>query len=142
MTLLSAARNVRRMGDSALPDVMSVPQKGSTTCFQGSLVVLNAGYAATGTVATGLIAIGICEETSVNAGADGAVKVKVKRGIFPFANSAAADEITQAEVGADCYIVDDATVAKTDGSAARSRAGKIVALESATVIWVQVGLGL
>ena len=38
----------------------------------------------------------------------------------PFANSASGDLITAAEVGSDCYIVDDQTVAKTNGSSTRS----------------------
>ena len=58
---------------------------------------------------------------------------------FPFKNSTSTDEITRAEIGDNCYIIDDETVAKTDGSSARSIAGKIVDLDSAGV-WVSVGI--
>lgn len=44
-------------------------------------------------------------------------------------------------MGADCFIVDDQTVAKTNGTNTRSRAG-IVAAVDADGVWVQIGLGL
>lgn len=137
MAALSTARNTpERAGE-----VFGFPVKGSTTVYQGSLVALNAGYAAPGATATGRIAVGRAEETVANAGSDGAVAVNVKRGVFKFGNSAAGDAIAQADAGADCYIVDDQTVAKTSATNTRSIAGKIVAVDSDGV-WVQVGLGL
>lgn len=136
MAALTAARNTKeRIGE-----VFDFPVKGSTTCYGGGLAVLNAGYAAPGTAATGLVAIGRFEESVANTGADGAVKVRVKRGTFKFLNSAAGDAIAQADVGADCYIVDDQTVAKTNGTNTRSRAGKIEGVD-ADGVWVQLGLG-
>jgi len=93
----------------------------ATQCFAGGLAVLNAGVAEPGSTATGLVAVGRFEETVDNTGgAAGDKTVKVSRGVFRFANSAAADEITAAEIGSDCYIVDDETVAKTDGTGTRS----------------------
>lgn len=138
MTALAAARNTKeRTGD-----VLDFPVKASTQCYQGGLAVLNAGYAAPGTTATGLKAVGRFEaEADNSSGADGAIRARIKRGTFKFANSAAGDAIAQADVGADCYIVDDQTVAKTDGTATRSRAGIIVSVDSDGV-WVQIGLGL
>jgi len=62
----------------------------------------------------------------------------VRPGVFKFANSANGDLIAQANVCADCYIVDDNTVALTDGGGTRSRAGKIVGVDSDGV-WVVVG---
>lgn len=138
MAALTAARNTpERIGDTT-----GVPVKASTVCYQGAIAVLNAGYAAPGATATGLIAIGRFEATVDNsAGANGAVKATVKRGIFQFGNSASTDAIAQADVGADCYIVDDQTVAKTNGSSTRSRAGKIVDVDG-NGVWVQIGLGV
>lgn len=135
MAALSSARNTKeRIGE-----VFGLPVKANTTCYQGGLAVLDAGYAAPGRVAVGLVAAGRFEETTA-AVAAGDATVRVKRGIFKFANSAAGDLIAQADVGADCYIVDDQTVAKTNGGATRSRAGQIVAVD-ADGVWVQVGLG-
>ncbi len=138
MSALAAARNTQeRQGD-----VLDFPVGAAKTIYQGGLVVLDAGYAEPGNVDTDLIAVGRAEETVDNsAGSAGDLNVRVRRGIFKYANSASTDLIAQANVGADCYIVDDCTVAKTDGSSARSRAGKIVAVDSDGV-WVQVGLGV
>ncbi len=138
MSALAAARNTQeRQGD-----VLGFPVGAAKKIYQGSLVVLDGGYAEPGNVDTDLIAVGRAEETVDNsAGSAGDLNVLVRRGTFKFANSASGDLIAQTDVGADCYIVDDATVAKTNGSSTRSRAGKIVAVDSDGV-WVQVGLGV
>ena len=46
-----------------------------------------------------------------------------------------ADAITLADVGSDCYIVDDQTVAKTNGTNTRSVAGKVFDVD-ADGVWV------
>lgn len=136
MTALSAARPTKEM----LGQMLSVPVKASTVCYAGGLAVANGGYAAPGTTATGLIALGRFEFNANNAaGADGAINATIKPGIFAFANSAAGDAIAQADVGASCYIVDDQTVAKTSGTNTRSVAGKVVAVD-ADGVWVKVGI--
>ena len=142
MTALAAARNTKELKG----DVGGYPVKANTKCYQGGIAVLSSGYAAPGTAATGLVAIGRFEEEADNlnattGGAAGAIKAKVREGIFQFGNSADADLIAQANVGADCYIVDDQTVALTNGSNARSRAGIIVAVDAGGV-WVKLGLGV
>jgi hypothetical protein len=43
----------------------------------------------------------------------------------PFANSASSDEITRAAIGTDVYLVDNQTVALTNGSSTRSVAGRV-----------------
>lgn len=130
---LAAARNTPRRD----PDVESHPVKAATTIFAGGLVCLDAnGWAVPGAVATTLIAIGRAEATVVNAGTNGALNVKVRRGVFRWKNSAAGDLIARAEIGDDCYIVDDETVAKTDGGATRSKAGKIRDVD-AQGVWVE-----
>ena len=55
----------------------------------------------------------------------GAVNGTAEAGTFAFANSASGDLIARADIGNDCYIVDDQTVAKTNGSSTRSIAGKV-----------------
>lgn len=135
MTALTQSRNTPQLAG----EVMSFPVAAATTIHQGALVVLDAGYASPGETATGLVAVGRAEE-SVTAVSAGDATVRVRRGIFKFANSAAADQIAQADVGADCYVVDDQTVAKTNGTNTRSRAGKVVAVDGDGV-WVQIGLG-
>lgn len=87
-----------------------------------------------GAAATDLIAVGRCEQR-VSTGSSNTKTVRVKTGIFKWNNSAAADAIAADDVGKDCYIVDDETVALTDGSSARSKAGKIVQVD-ADGVWV------
>ena len=141
MTALAANKNVPHLGDEAVVQLLKLKQKGSTTIYQGALVVINAGYAAPATTATGLIAVGRGEKYSANAGADGAVLCEVRRGIFAFENSTAGDAIAQADVGKACYIVDDQTVAKTDGGSTRSLAGRIISInEGDSKVYVEVGL--
>lgn len=137
MTALAAPRATPEM----LGGILSVPVKASTVCYQGGLAVASGGYAAPGSTATGLIALGIFEATANNAsGSNGDINVNIKPGTYKFANSASTDAITQAECGASCYIVDDATVAKTSATNTRSVAGKVVAVDADGGVWVKIGL--
>lgn len=135
MTALAKDRNtVRRDGVQ-----YSDPVAASTRLFAGALVCLNAsGYAVPGSTATTLKARGVAQEHVDNsAGAAGAVRVETRRGVFPFANSASTDEITRADIGNECYIVDDQTVAKTSATNTRSVAGVIRDVDSDGV-WVEI----
>ena len=137
MAALTTERNTKKREG----DVREYPVKANVKIYQGSLVVLDAGYAAPGRTATGLIAVGRANETIDNTGGSaGAVKARVEEGCFLFGNSASTDLIAQADVGQDCYLVDDQTVAKTTASSTRSRVGKIVAVDAAGV-WVNIELG-
>lgn len=106
--------------------------------FEGSLVCLSAtGFATPGAVATTLKADGVALTTVDNtSGADGAVSVEVRKGTYRFANSAADDAITRADIGNNCFVVDDQTVAKTNGTNTRSVAGLIVDVD-AQGVWVK-----
>lgn len=106
--------------------------------YQGGLTCLTAtGFATPGAVATTLTGEGMALQTVDNsAGAAGDLTVEVEKGCFQYKNSAAADAITIAEIGDDCYVVDDETVAKSNGGATRSIAGKIVDVD-AQGVWVR-----
>ncbi len=133
MAALTADRDTLRLEGA---ERFVFPVKAATTIYAGSLVVLDAGYAAPGRTATGLRAIGRAEARVANAGAAGAEKIEVRRGCFRFGNSGGGDLIALTEVGAACYIVDDQTVAKTDGSGTRSIAGIVRDVDTAGV-WVE-----
>lgn len=107
--------------------------------FKGGLTVLDAsGNAKPGETATGLTAVGRAEETVDNSGgAAGDKKIDVKAGIFPWANSGA-DPIDKSHIEGTAYIVDDQTVAATDGTSTRSAAGRIVDVDDDGV-WVATG---
>jgi hypothetical protein len=114
------------------------PVAAATKIYAGALVMLDGGYAKPGAVATGKVAVGRAEEQVDNSGgSNGDVTVRVKRGVFLFNNSAASDAIALSDVGANCYIVDDETVAKTNGTNTRSVAGKIEDV-SAEGVWVRI----
>lgn len=104
--------------------------------FAGAIVMKNAtGYAVKGATATGQIALGVAQELADNtSGADGAIKVKVRKGTFRFANDGT---ITIADIGGTAYIVDDQTVADNNGGATRSALGTIVDVDS-TGAWVKI----
>lgn len=119
-------------------DLIVVPVAATKKIFAGALVASSAtGYATPGAVATTLTYLGRAEETVDNtAGADGAKTVLVRRGkAFKFKNSGA-DAVTQASLGKVCYIVDDETVAATNGTGTRSAAGIVVGLD-ADGVWVR-----
>lgn len=137
MTALTKDRNTpKREGG-----VFNLAMAAGVKIFAGSIVMLNAtGFATPGATATGQICAGrAAEQVDNSAGVDGDQSLDVEPGVFKFANSAAADEITAAEIGDNCYIVDDQTVAKTDGTGTRSVAGKVVDVDSDGV-WVRMGL--
>lgn len=137
MPALTADRaTAKRQGDEFSFDVAA-----AVVCRAGGIAVLDAaGNVKPGVTAAGLICAGRFEETVDNsAGAAAAVKAKVGGGVFRYGNSAAGDAITKAEIGDTCYLVDDQTVAKTDGVGTRSAAGKIVDVDGAGV-WVRMGL--
>lgn len=106
--------------------------------FAGAIAMRNSsGYITKGATATGLVGVGRAEEQVDNSGGSaGDQTVRVRPGVFRYANSASADLITIADIGKPCYAVDDQTVAKTDGSAARSIAGFVENVDSAGV-WVR-----
>lgn len=110
------------------------PVAGSTKIFPGAQVALNAtGYLVRASTATTLQVLGIASPKAqqmtrtgaaqVNLGyidttdiADGVAECEVQRCIALMANSSTS--ITKADIGNDCYAVDDQTVHRTDGSAA------------------------
>lgn len=135
MAALAADRNTpEREGSIRVFNVAA-----STKIFYGALVVLNAGNAEPGSTATGLKAVGRSEEPVDNSsGSAGDKQVRVRSGTFRYNNSASGDAITAADITSTCYIVDDQTVAKTDGTGTRSAAGKIFEVDDQGV-WVTVG---
>ena len=131
---LAADRNTpRREGEFVV-----VPVEADAKIFAGAVVCANAaGNAVPGTTATGLKCIGRAEEQADNTGGVAGDKtVRAMRGVFKYKN-AGADPVGAAGLYDDCYVVDDETVAATDGTGARSRAGKVLGVEDAAV-WVEI----
>lgn len=135
MAAATSDRNTRqRPGHSR-----SFPLAAATKLWAGVIACLSAaGQLTNGATSTTLKTVGVTGSTLDNsAGGAGALSGEVQLGVFgPFANSAAGDQITLAEVGSDCYIVDNQTVAKTNGTATRSVAGKVWDV-TAEGVWVE-----
>jgi hypothetical protein len=151
MAALAAFRDTPSLTE--VRPLRSYPVKAGAKIFAGSLVALNAGFAAPMAVATGRIAVGkaigpapgtggsLAGSTVDNtSGNDGDQTVLVEEGVHRWGNSASGDLIAQANVGAQCFGVDDQTVALTNGSSSRSVAGLIIKVDTAGV-WVQTGMG-
>jgi len=112
----------------------------ATKLWGGGLVCLNSsGYAVKGSEADALVCVGVAVATVDNtAGANADLDVEVMTGEFKFENSAGGDEIGIDDIGKTAYIVDDQTVALTAGTVGRSKAGRVVLVETDGV-WVKVG---
>lgn len=117
------------------------PVAAAVKTYKGGIAVLASGYVKPGVTATGLLAAGMFIDSVNNvAGAAGDALAQVEEGTFLF-DVASADPVTQADVGADVYIVDDETIAKTSGTNTRSVAGKLIGVENG-MAWVKIGLGV
>ena len=119
-------------------DVVAVGVAAGAKIFAGSLVCANAtGFAVPGSVSATQTYLGRADEGVNNVdGIDGGRTVNVlRKRAFLWANSAA-DLVTQADLGKTCYVVDDQTVAKTNGTGTRSAAGRVLEVTPAGV-WVE-----
>ncbi|MCF1449986.1 hypothetical protein FS815_24660 [Agrobacterium vitis] len=133
MTALTADRNTAQRS----ADNRNFPVKAATTIFAGAMAAVDAtGMLVPAGATAALKVVGRNERQVVNAGADGSVRADVKTGVFRFANSASTDAITLADIGSNCYAVDDQTVAKTSNSSARPVAGTIFDVDDQGV-WVK-----
>lgn len=136
MAALTADRLVQRRADRDF----AFPAKAATIYYAGGLVCIDTatGNAVRAITSTTLRAVGIARDYVDNSlGADGDKNVPVERGCFKFLNSASTDLIARTEIGTQCYIVDDQTVAKTSAASTRSVAG-VVRDVDATGVWVEI----
>lgn len=124
MTALTKARTVK-----SIPGlIFAYPVLANAVIYQGAIVVItSAGWAKPGVTGLGLTTVGVAREGVNNTGgSSGDVLVEVDERIVDMANSAGADEIAAGDVGKVCYLVDDQTVAKTDGGTAQVTRGDVV----------------
>jgi hypothetical protein len=137
MTALSGDRQAKRkLGEGR----WNFPVKAGVVIFSGALVVMDGAVAAPARTGLGLRTVGVAVDRVDNTGAaDGARTVEVERDmVFCLANSAGADALTRAEINSVAFIVDDQTVAKTNGAGTRSVAGRVQDVD-ADGVWVYVG---
>lgn len=136
MPALTQPRNTPTREGRALHD----PVAASTRIFAGSLMCLNAaGFAVPGSTATTLKARGVVQKSVDNSnGGNGDAFVTSERGVFRF-NNDAVDAIDRSHIEGTAWIVDDNTVAATDGGdpATRSAAGNIIDVDD-NGVWVEI----
>jgi hypothetical protein len=117
-----------------LGDILEIGVAASTTIYAGTLVGVNAsGYAVPASASSALTILGRAESTVINTaaagfGSAGALRVRIREGVFLLTCSGAGIS----SVGKMAYVVDDNTVALTDGSGSRPAAGMIVAYDADT----------
>lgn len=133
---LSANRNTVERANT----LFHFPVAASTKIYQGSLVCINAsGFAVPAATSTTLKCVGRAEQLADNStGLASAINIQVKRGCFKFTNSAGADLIALKDVGTNAYLVDDQTVALTNGTNTRSIAGIIRDVDSDGGVWIEI----
>lgn len=132
MATLTTERSTLYIDDSEFEDV---PLLANAIVFQGGIVCLDAsGWGTKGAVATTLKAVGIAQYNCDNTGgANGAKYVRVRKGKHVMVNSG---DVTRANIGAPCYIVDDQTVAMSTGTGTRSIAGNVADATATGVVVV------
>lgn len=127
MTALTKDRNTARSSG----DIKQLGVAAAVLIYAGAMVMRNtAGFATKGQTALNLVGVGRAEERVTGGASAGDEAIKVRTGVFQFANSAAGDLITIADIGQPAYAVDDQTVAKTSGTGTRSIAGFIEAVDA------------
>lgn len=132
MAALTADRNTpRREGQ-----IFSVGVAAATKIFAGSMVAINAaGFAVPAANTAGLKVIGRAEAFVDNtAGANGALSVDIRDGIFKFVGAGLSD----ADIGKPAFVTDDQTI-QTAASTNNICAGIIVDVDSATEPWILMG---
>lgn len=139
MTIQSADKARAHYGVIAKP--MHYPMTASAVIKEGAMVSLVSGLALETVTATTHTTVGVARKRCDNTGGAAAAKsVEIDEGDFPFDNSSAGDLLTNADIGALVYAVDNNTVAKTTGGATRSVAGRLVGFFSDGRPVVRIGL--
>lgn len=145
MALSADVRTVRYGTPGNSTQYVNQPLKASSTVYRGSVAITRSGYvvaASAPSVATDIV-WGIVENGGpgyantgpgiVGGSADGDVTVEIATGSFYLASGTGSDALTQADVGATVYLLNETTVAKTDGGSSLPIAGKMVAYDASQV---------
>lgn len=116
------------------------PLAAAAVIYAGAMYMLdatgNALPAAPQAAATTLVVRAVARRRAVQAQGDALTDGAT--GVFRFDNATAGDALTRADIGAVCYALDDATVAKGHDTNKRPKAGVVVDVD-AHGVWVRVG---
>ena len=148
MSAATTPRNTVFWGNDVALDAWTLPVKANAVIQPGTLVCVDSsGFAVAGATALGLVAMGTSVSTLVvdaTGLANGALTVQVQPGTMSLANSAGGDAVVATTPpGSNLYIVDNQTLALTDGNGTRSFCGRLAGLDttsaSAPGVYVTVG---
>lgn len=131
-----------RKADELPGKLLSYPVAASSLIYGGAMVGVNAsGNAVKASADATLVIPGVCDIQADNSsGAAGDIRVRVRPGIFAMNNSAGGDAIAAGNREQLCYVVDDNTVALTDGGGTRPVAGVIKSIDPITsLVYVELG---
>lgn len=143
MAAITTDKARKRLGMSMGFLAQALPLAASAKVPAGAMAAVDTSGRMTNAGATATLKIlGVNQLMADNsAGSAGAISSeRVERGTFKFGNSSSSDLIAAKDIGAWCYCVDNDTVALTDNSAARPKAGKIVGVDTDGAVWVEVGV--
>lgn len=125
MSATTTPRNTDKLaGSSSL--YQSLPMAANQVACYGWLAMVDksTGECVVGGSGGGYIGAGRFNSAIDSTGlAGGAVRCDVEYGVLYWGNATGGDAITGAMYGAPCYVLDNQTVAATDGSGTRSVAG-------------------
>lgn len=136
MTALAAKRAVRTFKFKSIELVGKVEQ-----VYQGGRATIDTstGLVAKAFASTTLVPIGNYVEDQLTVSGQ-KVLIDLDHEVVArwYANSASTDLIAAAQIGSDCFLVDDQTVAKTSATSTRSVAGRVWGVDSVKGVLVQV----
>ncbi|MBV2360992.1 hypothetical protein KUH32_14595 [Thalassococcus sp. CAU 1522] len=137
-----AALTTDRNTPSRLGDMREGPVAANVRIHKGAMLMRDVdGMLRPGATATGCVGVGRAEEGVDNTGgAAGDATIKWRAGVFLMAN-AEGDAVAAGDEDAACYIVDDQTVAASDGAGTRSKAG-VVDEATSEGVWVRFDAAL
>jgi hypothetical protein len=126
-------------GNSTQP--VQQPVKANSTVYRGSVAITRSGFVvAASTPQSGDLVWGVIESAGagqpdlspgvVGGSTDGAVTVLIATGSFFLASGTGSDALTQANVGATVFLIDEKTVGATNGGATRPQAGVMEAFDN------------
>jgi len=150
MAALSNSRNTPEMADGGRMRVL--PVEANTNIYLGGIVALNAAgnavpASATTTVANAQRVVGRAEyvkngmpgQNAINnPGAAGAISITARKGVFLYATDGS---VGAAQLGLNCFALDDNTVTALDRASGASvqqyaAAGQVVAIDPSGQVWV------
>lgn len=124
-------------------EFLYIPVAASIKLYAGTLIAINTstGLATYATDAAGLQVIGRAEYDLDNTAdsVGGALSIKVRRGVFKYANSsrsAAAYALVAANIGEICYVENEQTVQVAAGSSHNVVAGVFLGIDTDGNVWV------